>query len=201
MALGHHWDTVKKPCLLPCALLSAKHKPSAPEERRQNPPASRTQAESHCSLEESVNQLICSVVSNSLQPHGLQHARLPCPSPTPGAYSNSCPLSQWCHPNISSSVVPFSSCPQSFPASWSFQMSQFFASGGQSIGVSASASILPINIQNWFPLVLTVLRKEFPNSKHHWSARKECVSAFKGGSLRVTIATRNPKPSSTPDYM
>ena len=93
-----------------------------------------------------------SVVSHSLQPHGLQHARPPCPSPTPGAYSNSCPLSQWCHPAISFSVVPFSSLLRSFPASGSFQMSQFFKSGGQSIGVSASASVLPVNIQDWFPL-------------------------------------------------
>ena len=89
-----------------------------------------------------------SVVSDSLRPHGLQHARLPCLSPTPGACSNSCPLSQWCHPTISSSVVPFSSCPQSFPASGSFLMSQLFASGGQSIGASASASVLPMNIQD-----------------------------------------------------
>jgi len=88
----------------------------------------------------------------TLWPHGLQHARLPYPSPTPGAYSNSCPSSRWCHPSISSSVVPFSSCPQSFPASEPFPMSQFFASGGQSIGVSASASVLPMNIQDWFPL-------------------------------------------------
>ena len=93
----------------------------------------------------------CSVVSNSLQPHGLQHTRTPCPSPTPGAYSNSCPLSQWCHPTISSSVIPFSTHLQSFLASGSFPMSQFFASGGQSIGVSASASVLPMNIQSWFP--------------------------------------------------
>ena len=93
-----------------------------------------------------------SVVSDSSQPHGLQHARLPCPSPTPRAYSNSCPLSWWCHPTISSSVVPFSSCFQSFPASRSFPMSQFFTSGGQSIGVSASASVLLMNIQDWFPL-------------------------------------------------
>ena len=92
-----------------------------------------------------------SVVSDSLWPHGLQHARLPCPSPTPGAYSNSCPLSQWCHPTISSSVIPFSHL-QSFPASGSFPMSQLFASGGQSIGVSTSASVLPMNIQDWFPL-------------------------------------------------
>ena len=97
-------------------------------------------------------QFSLSVVSDSLWPHGLQHARPPCPSPTPGAYSNSCPLSQWCHPTISSSVIPFSSCPQSFPASGSFPMSQFFRSGGQSIGVSASTSVLLKNIQDWFPL-------------------------------------------------
>ena len=93
-----------------------------------------------------------SVRSDSLRPHGLQHARLPCPSPTPRAYSNSCPLSQWCYPTISSSVVPFFSHLWSFPASGSFPMSQFFISGGQSIGVSASASVLPMDIQDWFPL-------------------------------------------------
>ena len=93
-----------------------------------------------------------SVVSESLQPHELQHARLPCPSPTPRACSNSCPSSRCCHPTISSSVVPFSSCPQSFPASGSFPMSQFFSSGGPNIGTSASASVLPMNIQDWFPL-------------------------------------------------
>ena len=93
-----------------------------------------------------------SVVSSSLEPQRLQHAELPCPSPTPGAYSNSYPLSQWCHPIISSSVVPFSSHLQSFPTSGSFQMSHLFASGGQSTGVSASASRLPMNTQDWFPL-------------------------------------------------
>ena len=93
-----------------------------------------------------------SVVSDSLQPHESQHARPPCPSPTPGVHSNWCPLSQWCHPAISSSVIIFSSCLQSFPASGSFPVSQFFASGGRSIGVSASASVLPVNIQDWFPL-------------------------------------------------
>ena len=98
-----------------------------------------------------------SVMSDSLQPHGLQHIRLPCPSPSSGTCSYSCPLSQWCHPTSSSSVIPFSSCLQSFPASGSFQMSQFFPSGGQSIGVSASASVLPMNIQDWFPLGLTAL--------------------------------------------
>ena len=92
-----------------------------------------------------------SIVSDSLRSHGLKHARPPCPSPIPGVYSNSCPLSWWCHPAISSSVVPFS-CLQSFPASGSFQMSQLFTSDGQSVGVSASASVLPMNIQDWFPL-------------------------------------------------
>ena len=91
-------------------------------------------------------------MSGSLQSHGLQHTRLPCPSPSPRVYPNSCPLSQWCHPTISSSVVPFSSCPQSLPASGSFPMSQLFAPGGQSIGVSASASVLPMNTQDWSPL-------------------------------------------------
>ena len=102
---------------------------------------------------------------NSLWPHGLQHTRLPWPSPSPGVCSNSCSLSQWCHPTISSSVIPFSSCPQSFPASGSFPMSQFFASGGQSIRASASASALPMNIQGWFPLALigliSLLSKRF----------------------------------------
>ena len=97
-------------------------------------------------------QFSCSVMSNSLWPHGLQYARLPCPSPTPGACSNSCPLSQWCHPTILSSVVPFSSCLQSFPASGSSPMSQIFPSGGQNIGVSASDSVLPMNTEDWFPL-------------------------------------------------
>ena len=93
-----------------------------------------------------------SVVSDSLQPHELQHTRPPCPSPAPWVHPNLCPSSWWCHPTISSSVIPFSSCPQSFPASGSFQMSQLFASGSQSIGVSASTSVLPINIQDWSPL-------------------------------------------------
>ena len=98
-----------------------------------------------------------SVVSNSLWPHGRQHTRPPCPSPIPRAYSNSRPSSQWCHPTISSSVGPFSSCLQFFPASGSFPMSQFFASGGQSIGAIASASVFPMNNQNWFPSGLTGL--------------------------------------------
>ena len=100
----------------------------------------------------SSDQFSRSVMSDSLQPHGLQYARLPCPSPTPRAYANLCPLSQWCHPTISSSVVSFSSRLQSFPTSGSFPMSQFFSAGGQNIGVSASASVLPMNIQDWFPL-------------------------------------------------
>ena len=102
----------------------------------------------------SVSQFSRSVMSDSLRPHGLQDARLPCPSPTPRACSNSCPSSWWCHPTISSSVIPFSSRFHSFLASGSFPMSQFFTSGGQSIGASASASVLPMNIQDWFPLGL-----------------------------------------------
>ena len=97
-------------------------------------------------------QFSISVMSNSLWRHGLQHARPPCPSSSSGVYSNSCPLSRWCHPTISSSVVPFFSHLQSFPASRSFPVSQFFTSGGQSFGVSASASVLPMNIQDWSPL-------------------------------------------------
>ena len=94
-------------------------------------------------------------MSDSLWPHGLQHARPPCPSPTPRVHPNPCPLSQWCHLTISSSVIAFSSCPQSFPASGSFPMSQLFASSGQSIGVSASTSVLPMNTQDWSPLIWT----------------------------------------------
>ena len=97
----------------------------------------------------------CSVVSDSLRPYEPQHARPPCPSPTPGVHPNPCPLSRWCHPTISSSVIPFSTCPQSFPASGSFQMSHLFASGGPSIGVSTSTSVLPMNTQDWSPLVWT----------------------------------------------
>ena len=112
----------------------------------------------YCSLEEKLWQTFSSfqfsrsVVFDSLWPHELQHARPPCPLPTPGVHPNPCPLNWWRHSTISSSVVPFSSCPQSFPASGSFQMSQLFASGGQSIGVSASTSVLPMNTQDWSPL-------------------------------------------------
>ena len=117
-------------------------------------------------------QFSCSVVSDSLQPHELQYTRPPCPLPTPRVYSNPCPLSRWCHPTVSSSVVPFSSCPQSFPASGSFPMSQLFAWGGQSIGVSASTSVLPMNTQDWSPLGWTGwislqskgLSRVFPNT-------------------------------------
>ena len=107
-----------------------------------------------CPVQFSLVRFSCSVVSNSLWPHGLQHARPPCPSPTPGAYSNSCTIAwhRGCHPTISSSVVPFSSRLQSFPALGSFPMSQFFASGGHSTGVSASTSVLPVNTQDWSPL-------------------------------------------------
>ena len=120
---------------------------------------------------------------DSLQPQGLQHTRLPCPSLTPGVYSNSCSSNQCCHPTTSSSAIPFSSCLQSFPASGSFPMSQFFASGGPGIGVSASASVLPFNIQDWFPLghisnwrsrrtCAHLLMRELPNYnlllKRHW---------------------------------
>ena len=100
-------------------------------------------------FEKGVSSVSCSVVSNSLWPHIPQHTRPPCPSPTPRVYLNSCPLRQWCHLTISSSVIPFFSCPQSFPAWGSFPM--FFASDGQGIGISASASVLPMNIQDWFP--------------------------------------------------
>ena len=129
---------------------------------------------SHFAFSPRVRMLVSrQIVSDCLWPHGLQHTRLSCPSPTPRVYSNSCPLSQWCHTTISSSVTPFSSCLQSFPASGSFQMSQFFAKGGQSIGVSASASVLPMNTQDWFPLGWTdwislqsrVLSRVFSNTR------------------------------------
>ena len=110
------------------------------------------------SFEQSISLLFSHlVVSKSLQPLGLQHTRLPCPSPSPRVCSNSCPVSQWCHPAFSSFVAPFSFCLQPFPASRSFQMNQLFTSGGQSVGTSASASVLPMNIQVLFPLGLTGL--------------------------------------------
>ena len=125
-----------------------------------------------------------SLMSNSLWPHGLQNARLPCPSPTPRVYSNSCPLSRWYRPTISSSVIPFSSHLQSFPTSGSFQMGQFFASDGQSIGVSASASVLPMNTQDWSPLGWTgwisLQSKGFSSLLQHNSSKASILqsSAF-----------------------
>ena len=124
-------------------------------------------------------QFSCSVVSDSLWPHESQHARLPCPSPTPRVYPNPCPSSQWCHPTISSSVVPFSSCLQSFPASGSFQMSQLFTSGDQSIRVSASTSVLPMNTQNWPLLGWTC-----------WISLQ-----FKEGTLKSLLQHHSPKAS------
>ena len=125
-------------------------------------------------------QFSCSVMSDSLWPHEPQHARPPCPSPTPRVHPNPCPSSRWCHPTILSSVILYSSCPQSFPVSGSLEMSQLFASGGQNIGVSASISVLPMNTQDWFPLGCTGwislqskgLSRVFPNTtvqKHHSS--------------------------------
>ena len=131
-----------------------------------------------------------SVTSNSLWPHRLQDARLPCPSPTPGACSNSCPSIQWCHPTILSSVVPFSSCLQSFPASGSLPMNQFFSSGGQSIG--ASASVLPMNIQDWFPSELTGLitlqSKRLSSLLHHSS--KASVISLQFSSVQLLSRVR-----------
>ena len=117
---------------------------------RRDPDSGKPQAKFLASVQFSSVQSL--VMSSSLWPRELQHTRLSCPSPTPRVYSNSCPSSQWCHPTISSSVIPFSSCLQSFPASGSFPRSHLFASGGQSIGVSASTSVLPLNTQDWSPL-------------------------------------------------
>ena len=113
-------------------------------------------------------QFSCSVTSDSWWSHGLQHNRLPCPAPVLRVYANSCPLNWWCHPSSSSSAIPFSSCFQSFPTSGSFPMSQIFASGGQSIGVSVSTSVLPMNIQDWFPLGLTGLTLKAYISTTNW---------------------------------
>ena len=127
-----------------------------------------------------------SVMSDSLKPHGLQHTRLPCTSPTPRACLNSCPSSQWCHPTISLSVVPFSSCLQSFPVSGSFPMSQFFTSGGQSIGVSASGSVLPMHIHDWFPLGLTGwIFLQSKGLSRDFSNTPIVKSAFKSASILI----------------
>ena len=136
---------LKIPSCLSCLKLSGDQFPTRSVSRI-------TSLEEKMFLVVSSLQFSRSVVSDSLQPHHLQHNRLPCPSPTPRAYSNSCPSTQWCHLTISSSVIPFSSYHQSLPASGSFPMNQFFPSGDQSIGVSATASVLPMNIQDWFPL-------------------------------------------------
>ena len=120
-------------------------------------------------------QFCPSFMSNSLQPQGLQHTSLPCPSPTTRACSNSSASSRWCHPTISSSVVPFSSCLRSFPASGSFPMSQFFTSGGQSIGISALTSVMPVNIEHWFPLGLTgwisAIQRTLKSLLQHYSSK------------------------------
>ena len=144
--------------------------------------------------------LSCSVVSDSLQPHGLQYRRLPCFSLSPGTCSNSCPLSWWCHPTISSSVIPFSSWLLSFWTSGSFLMSQLFISGGQSFGASASASVLPMNIQDWFPLELTGLMQgdqtshpkliisQGPISKYH-HREESGLSTWIWGNTNIQVIT------------
>ena len=128
---------------------------------------------------------------DSLWPHGPQHTRSSCPSPTPGVYSNSFPLSWWCHPTISSSVIPFSSCLQCFPTSGSFQMSQFFASGGQSIGISASTSVLPMNTQDWSPLGWTVGSPCIPreSQKSSWTPHFKSIKSSALGFLYSTTLT------------
>ena len=143
-----------------------------------------------------MSQFSHSVMSDSLQSHGLQHARLPCPSLTSGACSNLCPSSQWCHPTISSSIIPFSSCLQSFPASESFPMSQFFASGGQSIGVSASASVFPMNIQDWFPSGWTVGSSCSPRD----SQESSLTPQFKSVNSSVLSFLYGPNLTSIHDY-
>ena len=124
--------------------------------------------------------VVHSVVSDSLWPYGLQHARLPCPSPTPGACSNSCASSRWCHPAISSSIIPFSSCLQSFPTSESFPMNWLFESGGQSIGASASTTFLLMNIQGWFPLGLTdflAVQRTLKSLPQHYNSKASFFGA------------------------
>ena len=132
-------------------------------------------------------QISCSVVSDSLPSHGLQHARPPCPSSTPGVYPNSRPSSWWCHPTISSSVISFFSCLQSFPASGSFQMSQFFASGGQNIGVSASASVLPMNSQDWSPLGWTIWNSLQSKGLSQFKSINSLVLSFLCSSTLISI--------------
>ena len=137
-----------------------------------------------------------SVVSNSLQPHEPQHARPPCPSPTPGVHPNPCPLCWWCHPTISSSLVPFSSCPQSFLASGSFQMSQLFTSAGQSIGISPSTSVLPMNTQDWSPLGWT----GWISLQSKWLSRVFSKPQFKSINSSVLCFLYSPILTSIHDY-
>ena len=145
-------------------------------------------------------------MSDSLWPQGLQYARLPCPSLYPGVCSNSCALSQWCHPTISSSVTPFCSCRQSFPASGSFPMSWLFAWGGQSIGASASKLVLPMNIQDWLPLGLTglisLLSKELSSLLQHHSSKASIhwrSASFMVQLLHLYVTTGNLRGSASPD--
>ena len=145
-------------------------------------------------------QFSCSVMSDSLWPHELQHTRLPCPSPTPGAYSNSCPSNWWCHPTISSSVSPFSSCLQSFPASGSFLMNQLFTLGGQSIGASASALVLPMNIQDWFPLGVTGLISLQSKGLSSHSQESSPTPQFKSISPSVLSPLYGPTVTCIHDY-
>ena len=144
----------------------------------------------------SSDQFSPSVLSDSLRPRGLQHARLPCPLPTPGACSNSCPLSRWCHPTISCSVIPFSSCLKSFPASGYFPVSQFFPSGGQRIGVSATASVLAMKIQNWFPLDWLVWSPCSPRDSREYSQTPQ----FKSINYSVLSFLYSPTLTSMHDY-
>ena len=138
-------------------------------------------------IQQQANEQFSSVAQSclTLRPHEPQYTKPPCPSPTPGVHSNPCPLCQWCHPTISSSVVPFSSYPQSFPASGSFQMSQLSASSGQSIGASASVSVLPMNIQGWFPLGLT----------DHLAVQGALKSLFQKHSSKATTLWHSTQPS------
>ena len=136
-------------------------------------------------------------MSNSLRPHRLQHARLPCPPPTPRTYSNLCPSSWWCHPTISSSIIPFSSCPQSFPASASSPMSWLFTSGGQSTGASASTSVLPLNVQDWSPIGLNSMKFHCPvpcqqlSSTPPFWAQVSILSSFRGFRYHKLVCQRH----------
>ena len=136
-------------------------------------------------------------MSDSSWSHGLQHSRLPCPSLSPGVCPSSCPLNQWCHPTISSSVIPFFSCLQAFPSSESFPMSQLFVSGGQSIGALASVSVLPMNIQDWFPLGLTCLTSLLPNGLSRISSPAQ---QFESINYLVLSLLHGPTLTSIPDY-